>query len=233
MSRGFQRAAALLVQRGSMPTSASLEHAKHIQLRNVPYSAKPSDIRRAVTRAGLQGISDVAVEYDRFSPTGDALITLTGPDFLRDSLRLLERLTIAGTPVSAKQKIVIEGRQRTRGTKGRAEAEERGLIGGNGPHAGSLTKTGRMAVIWGFPGKMTADVVSQHFKDFKMERSGRDKVSVRRVPLPNDAFSMFSRFVVTLESVSEAHRLVRDVHMTYLNPEAFGTRYRLYAHIVY
>lgn len=123
------------------------------------------------------------MEYDRFSPTGDALITLTGPDFLRDSLRLLERLTIAGTPVSAKQKIVIEGRQRTRGTKGRAEAEERGLIGGNGPHAGSLTKTGRMAVIWGFPGKMTADVVSQHFKDFKMERSGRDKVSVRRVPL--------------------------------------------------
>jgi hypothetical protein len=35
-----------------------LEHAKHIQLESVPLSVKPSDIRRAITRAGLQGVSD-------------------------------------------------------------------------------------------------------------------------------------------------------------------------------
>jgi hypothetical protein len=44
---------------------------------------------------------------------------------------------------------------------------------------------------------------------------------------------MFSRFVLMLESVSEAHRFVRHFHMTHYNPEAFGTRHGLYARVVY
>jgi hypothetical protein len=123
------------------------------------------------------------VSYDRFLPTGRALITLAAPNFLRDNLRLLDRLTIAGTPVSAEPTIVEESRQRTRGTKGRAEAEERGVAAGNGPHAGLLQNTGKMVVIWGFPGKMDINLVAPYFKDFKVATSKNNKRRVQKVPL--------------------------------------------------
>jgi hypothetical protein len=123
------------------------------------------------------------VDYDRFLPSGRALITLTGPDFLRDNLRLLERFTIAGEPVSAEPKIVEESRPRTRGTKGRAEAEERGVATGNGPHAGLLQNTGKTVVIWGFPGKMTAGMALPYFHEFKVAKSKKETHRIQKIPL--------------------------------------------------
>jgi hypothetical protein len=123
------------------------------------------------------------VDYDRFLPTGRALITLTGPDFLRDNMRLLERFTIASAPVFAEPTIVEANRPRTRGTKGRAEAQERGVATGNGPHAGLLQNAGKSVVIWGFPGKITIEVVAPFFKDFKVAKSKKEKLRIQQVPL--------------------------------------------------
>lgn len=123
------------------------------------------------------------MEYSRFFPTGRALVTLTAPNFLQDNLRLLNRLTIAGMPVSAQPKIVEESRQRTRGTKGRVEAEERGVATGNGPHAGLQQNIGKMVVIWGFPGRMSTGLVAPYFDDFQVATSKNDQLKVQKVPL--------------------------------------------------
>lgn len=123
------------------------------------------------------------MDYDRFLPTDRALVTLAAPNFLQDNLRRLNRLTIAGAPVSAQPKIIEESRQRTRGTKGRAEAEERGVAAGTGPHAGLRQNIGKMVVIWGFPGRMTAELVALYFKDFQVATSKNDQPKVQKVPL--------------------------------------------------
>lgn len=44
---------------------------------------------------------------------------------------------------------------------------------------------------------------------------------------------MYSRFLVTLSSEAEAHRLVRDLHHTYFDEESFGKKHKLIARVVY
>jgi hypothetical protein len=189
------------------------------------------------------------LDYERFLPTGRALITLTGPAFLRDNLRLLDRFTIAGGPVYARPKVFEDTRLRKRGMKGRTDAGYRGLVTGNGPNADHLQNTGKMVVITGFPGMVAPDMVASYFSDFKVWRSKKDIPKIEQVPLyvlpsddsknrysrftrSNGEFSRYARFAVTLESVSEAHRFVRHFHLTYFNRGAFGTRYCLYARVV-
>lgn len=212
--------------------SGILQHAKHIELSNVPLTAMPSDIRRAIARVGLQGVSDVAIDYHRFSPIGRALISLTDPALLRNDLRLLEKFTIAGTPVYATPRFIEERHHRTRGEKGRAEAAERGIGSGDGPHAGLLQNLEKTTVVWGFPGKMSPKMVDSILKDFRVVRTKQDLPRIVKVPLPDDAFSMVSRFVITLDSVSEAYRLVRQFHMTHYDHDIFGTKYTLRAQVI-
>lgn len=116
-------------------------------------------------------------------PTGRALITFTDPNFLRDNLRLLERFTIAGTRVFAESKNLPQNRPRRRGEKGRAQAAERGILPGNGPHADLTQDTGKTVVIWGFPGKLSTEVAASYFNDFKVARSTKDSPRVQQVPM--------------------------------------------------
>lgn len=44
---------------------------------------------------------------------------------------------------------------------------------------------------------------------------------------------MYSRFLVQLASISEAQRLVREVNMTYFEPESLGDRFMLRARIIH
>jgi len=44
---------------------------------------------------------------------------------------------------------------------------------------------------------------------------------------------MYSRFLVQLTSVSEAQRLVREMHMTYFEPETLGNKFMLRARIIH
>jgi hypothetical protein len=52
-------------------------------------------------------------------------------------------------------------------------------------------------------------------------------------PDTNNNFTMAARFLVRLASVSEAHRLVRELHMTYYQPEIHKTNYPLRARVIY
>ncbi|EGO20899.1 hypothetical protein SERLADRAFT_397787, partial [Serpula lacrymans var. lacrymans S7.9] len=110
----------------------------HIQLRGLPRSALPSDIRRTVIREKLTAVTDIVLDYHRFNPTGRAYLTVSHPDFMKTNLHALENATVGGIPFeSYSAPPPASGPpERTRGPKGRAEAADRGLITGNGPRGG-------------------------------------------------------------------------------------------------
>jgi hypothetical protein len=103
----------------------------------------------------------------------------------------------------------------------------------------------------GLPGKMTVDVLRSLVKNYELAGSGDIKHEVFKVErqvavffsLLNDemtyrgrigqSFSLFSRFLLRLGSVSEAYRLVRRVHMTYFQPDKYEKRYLIKARVVH
>jgi len=120
---------------------------------------------------------------------------------------------------------------RTRGAKGRTEAALRGVITGNGPQ-GSILNPGKNVVLWGFPGKMREDGVEDLLKSWRLAWSAGvlEVVKMERV---EQQFTLVSRFLVRLASASEAHRLVRLLHMTYHEPETRGQKYQVRARVIY
>ncbi|KAG5647204.1 hypothetical protein DXG03_001163 [Asterophora parasitica] len=188
---------------------------RHITLTGVPNLTTPADIRRAVAKK-LQGVENVEIDYNRFRPSGRALITLTRPEYLRDNLRELQKFTLCGIPVRSNGVHISDGvaeRPRSRGNKGRAQAAERGAITGNGLH-GHFPNAHRNVVMWGLPGRLEPKDLENALHDFKLAKSQKGEMTIVKVAIPHDRFSMFSRFLVTMSSVSEARRLVRQFHMT-------------------
>ncbi|RDB24265.1 hypothetical protein Hypma_008713 [Hypsizygus marmoreus] len=212
MSAGGVASNVARVARTSRPVP--LETRRHILLKGIAPTATTGDVKRAIA-GKLNGVASVAINYWRFGPSGRALITLTQSDFMQENLRALNRLTIAGIPAKAQAIYYNEAvSNRTRGVKGRAEAVERGFPLGTGPW-GNYPNHERNVVIWGLPGKLTVDALEANaLEGFKVARSKDGKAMIIKVPLPETKFTFFSRFVVTMSSVSEAHRLVRRLHST-------------------
>ncbi|KAF8631438.1 hypothetical protein AX17_005115 [Amanita inopinata Kibby_2008] len=213
----------------------ALQYGKHIELRNIPVTATVADVRRTVERTKLQGVHDVALLYDHFRPTGTALISLTRQEFLRNNLRMLQGIAMAGIPLEAEPRLLDDADTvpaRTRGVKGREEAARRGALNGNGPQAG-LPNGDRTVTVWGFPGKTEPAAVEFIVRDFKLARSGNGKASIFKIQVPAEEFSMHSRFVIMLSTVSEAHRLARELNMTFFEPESLGRRFMLRARIIH
>ncbi|PFH52410.1 hypothetical protein AMATHDRAFT_2145 [Amanita thiersii Skay4041] len=213
----------------------ALEYGNRIELQNVPLSATTTDVRRLVEWTRLSGVEDVALQFEHFRPTGKALITLSRPELLRDNMRLLQNIGFAGVPLHVEPKLSSDVRElpgRTRGVKGREAAARRGILDGNGPHAGLLNGE-RTVTIWGFPGKTEVPTVEYILKSFKLTRSVNGKSSVFKIPIPQNEFAMSSRFIATTQTVSEAHRMVRQVNMTFFEPDTLGNRFLLRARIVH
>jgi hypothetical protein len=204
----------------------------HIQIRNIPRTAVPADIRRAVTRNKLTGVSDVHIDYTRFLSAGRAYLTLTQSEFIRDNLASLQKANIGGLQVDAFPSPppldVIP--TRSRGARGRSDAAGRGAIVGNGPSAGLLNPNIHV-VIWGLPGKITPNRLKEYLSDFQL--AGTNRGEIAQVNKPEERFSLFSRHIVRMSSVSEAHRLVRQLHMTYFEPEKSGEKYPVRARVIY
>jgi len=210
------------------------DHMTHIQLRNIPPTATPTDLRRLVTRSKLEGVTDVALDYQRFLTSGRAYLTLSHPDFLRSNLDALQNTSISSISVTAvaSDPPLDVTPLRTRGTAGRVDASQRGIIVGNGIRAGLLNPA-KNVVLWGLPGKMTPEALKKVLKRFKLAGSDGGKQEVAKVEMPDRTFTLFSRHLVRVSSVSEAHRLVRAMHMTYFEPQRWGKKYRIQARVIY
>ncbi|KAK2460584.1 hypothetical protein APHAL10511_007054 [Amanita phalloides] len=210
-------------------------HGKHIELKNVPLTATTADVRRAIDRTKLLGVKDVTLVYKRFTPTGTAMVSLTRPDFLKKNLQLLENISISGIPLKSRPRLLDDAYMtlpRARGEKGREEADQRGTLNGDGPRAG-IRDDGRTVTVWGYPGKTESAAVEFLVRDYDVARKRSGEADVRKVPAPEGRFTMCSRFLVKLANVSEAHRLVREMNMTYYEPETLGNKFILRARIVH
>ncbi|KAG2158340.1 uncharacterized protein EDB93DRAFT_661068 [Suillus bovinus] len=202
------------------------EGRTHIQLRELPRSAVLTDLRRLCIRNKLLGVTDIAIDYHRFLPTGRAYLALAHTKHLQKNLQALDKASVGSLPikaVSAPPPRSGHGLDKTR--------TERKVFSGNGPHGGISSRL-KHVVIWGFPGKISEEAVENYLRDFRLDNID-NKTGAVKVELTANTFSLYSRYLVRPTSIAEAHRLVRKLHMTYYEPEHWAKRYQLRARVVY
>ncbi|OCF40423.1 hypothetical protein I317_05791 [Kwoniella heveanensis CBS 569] len=88
--------------------------------------------------------------------------------------------------------------------------------------------SGRRVVIKGLPGGVKAEQVRKLGKDCGV-LDGRE--GVKR--LPPSRYSLVSTYCLTTESVSDAYRLARKLHMRWYKSIVHGEKYLMFAEVVY
>lgn len=150
--------------------------------------------------ANMKGVADVALNYVHFRPSGKAILTMSLPDYTADAIRAASNITISGCKVEAEP---IEHPE--------VMMPSGESLLGNGTSAGVVV--GKTVTISGLPGKTRPPAVLKLVKGFKLADSKKSS-PVLPIPLPDKKFSLYSRFIVQMDSESEAQRLVRKFHMT-------------------
>lgn len=161
---------------------------------------------------------------------------------------VLSGKTLGATPADDPSEAVT----RTRGVKGRLEAAERGLYTGNGPNG--MSGRGKGVVLYGLPGKLTPGGLHTYLRNFKLASAEAGQHEIVKLDTPcvsklylasplltgcpvlfcrNIRLTLKSRFYVRLNSVAEAHRLVRELHMTFFERNIYENKYPLRAQVVY
>jgi len=193
----------------------------HIQLRNLPRTTLPADLRRTVIRDQLKGVVDVAIDYHRFCPSGRAYLTLSHPEYLDHDLNILNRSSISTIPIKAYSSPSPDQARSNKGTNG------------NGPRGG-VSSPGTHVVIWGFPGKLSAEEVRKHMHGFRLAGTAGGKREVLKLDMDtsSNAYSMYSKFLVRAASMAEAHRIVRSMHMTEYEVDK-GLKWQIRARVIY
>lgn len=134
-------------------------------------------------RSGLKKVLSApeAIVYKHFLPTGRAVLSFTRPEFVPAAVKALDKAFLGGKPLSANASDnPVAQRQRTRGVKGSLEAAQRGIIAGNGPDGG-VTGGSKNVVLYGLPGKMTADSLAWNLRNFQLAGSERGKPVVIKI----------------------------------------------------
>ncbi|KAG7452637.1 uncharacterized protein BT62DRAFT_925191 [Guyanagaster necrorhizus] len=168
------------------PAVNALAHAKHIGLFGVPSTVTAGDIRRLITRSGVQGVSNIAIQYThRYHRTGNVYLTLSLPNFLRDNLRALEDATISGITLKAEASVSLPDKDYRYGD---------GI--------------GTSVVVQGPPGKADVHLLREMLRGYTLY-PGPEPIT--QISLPKGGFSRVSRFLVHFATASDAHRFVRDI----------------------
>ncbi|KAF9651512.1 hypothetical protein BDM02DRAFT_3110627 [Thelephora ganbajun] len=208
-------------------SSASLPFS-HIQVTGLPKTALPQDVRRLVQTRKLENVSGIFMDYDRFRPTGTAYLSLSSPNSMTRNLRMLNKATMASLSLRATAVPNPFSVGRTRGTVGRKEAANKGLVDGNGPNGGTSGQ-GKNVIMWGLPGKLPPDGLRNYLRTFQLSETSSQESIVKIEP---EKLSLTSRHLVRCSTPSEAYRLVRRLHMTYFSEPVYGGRYLLGARVV-
>jgi len=230
----IRKASSDFVHQIRRPVAIANEERTHIQLQGIPRTALPADVQRAVIRGKLVGVTDVAIDYRRFIPTGRAFLTLANSDVLNINLRALDNATISSIPITATSSPPPPTLpRRTRGAQGRMEAAERGLINGDGPRGGVMNQ-GKNVVLWGMPGRLTTEGLKRFVQNFRLAGTEGGKKEFVKIEGPDCiAYTRVSKHLIRMSSVPEAHRLVRALHMTYFEPTVHKDRYLIRCRVVY
>ncbi|OCH94967.1 hypothetical protein OBBRIDRAFT_21814 [Obba rivulosa] len=204
-----------------------------LQLRNLPRTATPADLRRLCATMKVENIDNVTIDYDHGVPSGRAFLTTTKPQFTKDAVKGLRNGVVGGHLIYAHPIASIPiPFERGRGSRGRAEAGERGIVNGNGPGAGlARTDESRSVIITGLPISLSQDRIRAFVKSFNIDAGEGGQLDVVRVE-PSSKLSA-TRYIIRAKTKAEAHRIVRRLHMTYYKPEHHGGKFLLRARIIY
>ncbi|CAE6515384.1 unnamed protein product [Rhizoctonia solani] len=200
-----------------------------VKLSGLPRTISPTDIAKHVRALTSSNPQQVHLDYRNFIPSGRAWVGFTNPEKTEQALEVLRDSVIAGYTIRAQktdeQNLVDAGLPpRTRGPRGRAEAQERGLASGNGPDA-KLINRQKNVYMWGLPGRILGPELVKLLDPYELRVTAEEPRPIQKL----ERKAPTSRFVVRLTTIAGAHRLVRDFHMT----EKFGAGYLVHARVVY
>ncbi|TFK54950.1 hypothetical protein OE88DRAFT_1805361 [Heliocybe sulcata] len=163
---GAWKAAVPSLRRGSQLDAGP--RTEYIQLRGLPKTAVPLDIIRLLIRNLVDHTHGVALEYNKFRPTGRAYVRFLSPDIVSKAVRRINLATMTSLPLTATPVPSVEFTTRIRGAKGLEEAAERGIITGDGANAGlPISSMGVSVVVTGLPLAMGVDQVRAYFEGFE------------------------------------------------------------------
>lgn len=123
----------------------------------------------------------VTIDYEHCIPSGRAFLATANPDATRTAVRSLKNAVIGGHLIIPRPVPDIQ-HERGRGSRGRIEAGERGIINGSGPNAGlASSDEGRTVVIAGLPANISPDRLRLYFKSFNIATSEKGQLDIIRV----------------------------------------------------
>ncbi|KAH9997641.1 hypothetical protein BJV77DRAFT_983706 [Russula vinacea] len=200
----------------TLPTGHS---AVHIRLFGLPRTSTPADITRLLARNRVHNVTNA---YRTRLPT------LAQPSVLPKALAALQQVRFFGHPLTPRTtKPPSEPRMRSRGLKGREEASERSIVSGTGSQAG-ITDLGKSVLLSGLPGRISPEAMRRYLKNYSLMGGQGEVVKLES----NLKASLTCRVLVRLSSASEAFRLLRNLHMTNYEPDAWGDRYIIRAQLI-
>lgn len=183
--------------------SNEVANSRYLKVEGLSRTALPSDLRRLCVKSRVENIEssmihfhhpshlalsyfflDIAsLNYRRFSPTQEGFIVLNNPGHANPALKALRENVVGGFRVTTTSVPSLNDNTpiRSRGRRGRDEAMERGIITGDGPNAG-ITDRGKSVVIYGLPGKMTAESLRSYLKTFKFGSEDGTQ-SIMKIPV--------------------------------------------------
>ncbi|TFK92120.1 hypothetical protein K466DRAFT_261875 [Polyporus arcularius HHB13444] len=204
----------------------------HVGLTGLPRTALQTDLQRLCGKAKVENVSHVALNYKRFKPTGTATLAFSRPEYVPAALKALDRTVLGGKTIKATAVDSVPDVSRMRGPKGLLEAGQRGALKGDGPDAG-LTGAGKNVVLYGLPARLLPSVMADNLRKFKLAGMDQGKpVVIKLESGRGPSASATSRWLCRLESVSEAYRLVRTLHMQQWRPDLYDDKYVVRAAVI-
>ena len=88
---------------------------------------------------------------------------------------------------------------------------------------------GQVVQLAGVPGKTQDFDLRQKFKSYNIDFKPNLNNPIVRLQIPEEKFQSTSKYNIRFDSISEAYRFYRDVHLTYWN----DSDYLMYAKIIY
>ncbi|KAL1668478.1 hypothetical protein GGF50DRAFT_96693 [Schizophyllum commune] len=193
---------------------AARETPHALRLRNIPKSATRNDVARMLMRAQVEGVTSVELEYNRWLPAGSALIQFHRPEYVPASSHRLKGRAIQGIPVIPENlsRFALQDYQEA------LKKQEKNT--GTGPSA-NTTHLEEKVVLWGFTPRWNATDVAALLRSYRLHNHDVDggANSIWYTPLADQTHSR--KFVARMAGPEEAHRVVRDLHMTPV-PHLFG-----------
>ncbi|RPD66203.1 hypothetical protein L226DRAFT_530319 [Lentinus tigrinus ALCF2SS1-7] len=213
-------------------TQATQRLRLHVGLAGLPRTALPTDLQRFCGKAKVENVAHVAINYKRFRPNGTATLAFSRPEYVPAAIKALDKTVLGGKTIKASILDSVRDASRMRGQKGLLEAGQRGVIRGDGPDAG-ITGGGKNVVLYGLPGRLVAGVLAEQLRQFKIAGLDQGKpVLIKLESGKGSAAGATSRWLCRMESVSEAYRLVRTIHMQQWRPDLHGDKFVVRAAVI-